>query len=73
MRDEGCLNRWGRRGHDAVSEGRRGRLLKADDMRVPFLPDEAGGRVAVVREHRRTRWGRRQYQDAYAPDDVGWQ
>ena len=42
MRDEGCLNRWGRRGHDAVSEGRRGRLQKADDMGGPFLPDEAG-------------------------------
>ena len=64
--------RWGRRGHDAASEGRRGRLLKADDMGVLFLPDEAGERAAIVREHRRTRWGRLQCQDACVPDDAGW-
>ena len=41
-------------------------------MGVLFLPDEAGGLAAIVREHRRIRWERLLYQDAYDPDDARW-
>ena len=41
-------------------------------MGVLFLPDEAGEQAVTVREHRRIRWGRQLYQDAYDPDDARW-